>query len=95
MLTIFNAKLTLGVFDFMQRHEDRSAADLKQCMPVRKCIRLEPMLRHGHVWHESTAITFREQPADSAGTVSPERLMTTQLFRDWPNLPHDNNDMCF
>ncbi len=49
-------------------------ADLKQCMPVRKCIRLEPTLRHGHVWHESTAIALREQPADSAGAVSPERL---------------------
>ncbi len=21
--------------------------------------------------------------------------MTTQLFHDWPNSPHDNNDACF
>ncbi len=28
----------IGVFDFMQRHENRSAADLKQCMPVLKKI---------------------------------------------------------
>ncbi len=26
--------VSLGVFDFMQRHKKRSLADLKQCMPV-------------------------------------------------------------
>ncbi len=70
------SSLAKGVFDFMQHHENRSAADLKQCMPVRKFVRLEPapMPRHCHVWHQSTAIPFREQPAHSAGSVSPERL---------------------
>ncbi len=68
--------LKIGVFDFMQRHENRSAADLKQCMPVRKFVRLEPAPtpRHCHVWHQSTARVFREQPAPSAGSVSPEQL---------------------
>ncbi len=68
--------LILGVFDFMQRCADRSVADLKQCMPVRKFVRLEPvpMPRHCHVWHQSTTRAFREQPAHSAGAVSPERL---------------------
>ncbi len=63
------AYLSIGVFDFMQRHENRSAADLKQCMPVRKFVRLEPAPtpRHCHVWHQSTAIAFPEQPAHSAG----------------------------
>ncbi len=66
----------IGVFDFMQRHENRSAADLKQCMPVRKFVRLEPAPtpRYSHVWHQSTTIVFREQPAHSAAAVSPERL---------------------
>ncbi len=70
------SRMLIGVFDFMQRHENRSAADLKQCMPVRKFVRLEPAPkpRHCHVWHQSTAIAFREQPAHSAGAVSPERL---------------------
>uniref|UniRef100_A0A672SCM2 VWFA domain-containing protein n=1 Tax=Sinocyclocheilus grahami TaxID=75366 RepID=A0A672SCM2_SINGR len=38
--------------------------------------RLEPAptLRHCHVWHQSTAIAFREQPADSAGAAFSERL---------------------
>ncbi len=68
-------RVTVGVFDFMQRHENRSAADLK-CMPVRKFVRLEPAPtpHYCHVWHQSTAIAFREQPAHSAGAVSPERL---------------------
>ncbi len=67
---------TIGAFDFMQRHENRSAADLKQCMPVRKFVRLEPAPtpRHCHVWHQSTARAFPEQPAHSVGAVSPEWL---------------------
>ncbi len=65
-----------GVLYFVQRHENWSAVDLKQCMPVRKCVWLEPAPtpRHCHVWHQSTTIAFREQPADSADVVSPERL---------------------
>ncbi len=65
----------LGVLDFMQRRENRSATDLKQCMPVRKFVLLElaPTLRHGHLWHQSTMIAFREQPAQSASAVSPEQ----------------------
>ncbi len=35
-------RVTLGVFNFMQRHADRSAGDLKHCMPVKKFARLEP-----------------------------------------------------
>ncbi len=67
---------SLGAFDLMQRCADRSNSDLKQCMPVRNLVRLEPAPTpcHCHVWHQSTAIAFREQPAHSAGTVSPERL---------------------
>ncbi len=34
-------RVTLGVFNFMQRHADRSAGDLKQCMPIKKFVRLE------------------------------------------------------
>ncbi len=58
--------LSIGVLDFMQRHADRSVADLKQCMLVRKLVRLEQAATpcHCHVWHQSTAIAFREQPAD-------------------------------
>ncbi len=37
-----NLVKSLSVFDVMQRHENRSAADLKQCMVVRQCVRLEP-----------------------------------------------------
>ncbi len=62
----------LRVFDFMQRYENRSAADLKQCMPVRIFVRLEPAPtpRHCHAWHQSAARAFREQPAQSAGADS-------------------------
>ncbi len=68
--------MAIGVFDFMQHDENRSAADLNQCMPVRKCVRLElaPTPRHCHVWHQSTTRAFREQPAHSAGAVSPGLL---------------------
>ncbi len=68
--------MTIGVFDFMQRHENRSLADLKQCLLVRKCVRLEPapMPRHCHMWHQSTMRAFREQPTHSVRAVSPERL---------------------
>ncbi len=74
VLTLSFGTQLIGVIDFMQRHENRSVADLKQCMPVRKFVRLEPTPRHCHVWHQSTARVFREQPAHSAGAVSPERL---------------------
>ncbi len=59
---------SLGVFDFMQRHENRSAADLKQCMPVRKFVRHEPAPtpRHCHVWHQSTT----ESVSKAAGSLS-------------------------
>ncbi len=52
-----------GVFDFMQRHENRSVADLKQCMPVRNFVRLEP---------PRVASKYREMSVSRA--VSPERL---------------------
>ncbi len=43
----------------MQRRADQSVADLKQCMPVRKFVRLETTPRHCHVWHQSTAIVIQ------------------------------------
>ncbi len=59
------------MFDFMQRHEDRSAADLKQCMPVRKFVQLEPaqMPRVASKYRDSVS-----RAAGSAGAASPERL---------------------
>ncbi len=55
---------------------DRPAADLKQCMPVRKCVWLEPAPTacHCHEWHQSTTIAFWEQPAHSAGAACSDRL---------------------
>ncbi len=81
----------------MQLRTDRSAADLKQCMLVRNSVRLEkaPTARHCDVWHQCTAIAIGEQSAESVGTVSPEQLVMTQLFHDWPNSPHDNAYVCF
>ncbi len=62
-----NRTLTIGVFDFMQRHENRSAADLKQCMPVRKFVRLElaPTPRHCHMCHQSN----RDSVSRTAGSL--------------------------
>ncbi|KAI2645663.1 Cold shock protein 1 [Labeo rohita] len=47
-----------------------------QCMPVRNFVRLEaaPTPCDCQVWHQSTAIAIREQPADSVGAVFSERL---------------------
>ncbi len=53
------------MFDFMQHHENRSVADLKQCMPVRNFVRLEP---------SRVASKYRESVSRAAGSVSPERL---------------------
>ncbi len=52
-------KNTKGVFDFMQCHENRSLAELKQCMPVRK-LQLEPAPtpRHWQVWHQMVSLIF-------------------------------------
>ncbi len=74
--------IIIGVFDFMQRHADRSAADLKQCMLVRKFVQLElaPTPRHCHVWHQSTAIAFREQPADSTGAMESQMVQNSPGF---------------
>ncbi len=61
-------------FNLTQRCADRSISDLRQCMLVRNFVRIEMTSRHCHVWHQSSARAFREQPADSAAAVSPERL---------------------
>ncbi len=83
ILSYVQYALSLGVFDFMQHREKRSLADLKQCMLVRKCVRLEPvpMPRHCQVW-------YRESISRAAGSFSRRSfsratagaLITTQLF---------------
>jgi hypothetical protein len=97
-------RVTIGLFDFMQLCADRSAADLKQCMPVRNVVRLDtaPTPRDCDVCHQNTARAIREQPENSASAASEERLlgaaralMTTQLFHDWPDSPHDNDHVRF
>ncbi len=66
---------------------------------LKKCVRLEPALtpRHCHVWHQSTcdnvsraagSLSWRSFSRATAGAP-----VTTQLFYDWPNSPHDNNDV--
>ncbi len=64
-LILFWGGTKTGVFDFMQHHENRSVADLKQCMPVRNFVRLEP---------SRVASKYRESVSRAAGSVSPERL---------------------
>ncbi len=49
------------------------------------------------------ASKYRESVSRAVGSLSQRSfsreatgaLMTTQLFHDWPNSLHDNNDVCF